>query len=130
MKLQDKINGAIGKVVNRFTSLSQAENAGAQIEKTVTDGMPELLRQGAAEGAVLLKNNNILPLKKGTKVALFGRTSRDYFFVGYGSGGDVNRPYTVNVAEGISNCDDLILDEELESIYTEWRNANPVNHGF
>ena len=87
MKLQDKINGAIGKVVNRFTSLSQAENAGAQIEKTVTDGMPELLRQGAAEGAVLLKNNNILPLKKGTKVALFGRTSRDYFFVGYGSGG-------------------------------------------
>lgn len=130
MKLQDKINGAIGKVVNRFTSLSQAENAGAQIEKTVTDGMPELLRKGAAEGAVLLKNNNILPLKKGTKVALFGRTSRDYFFVGYGSGGDVNRPYAVNVAEGISNCDDLILDEELESIYTEWRNANPINHGF
>lgn len=34
----------------------------------------QLSREAACEGVVLLKNNeNILPLKKGTKVAIFGK---------------------------------------------------------
>ena len=42
-------------------------------------GHIELSRRGAAEGMVLLKNeNNTLPVKKGAKVALFGKGTVDY----------------------------------------------------
>ena len=77
MTSKEKFNNLIGKIANRFTSLSQDENAGSESEKVVTKGMPELARQLAAEGAVLLKNNGILPLKKGSTVSLFGRTYND-----------------------------------------------------
>lgn len=46
-----------------------------------------LARQAAVEGMVLLKNENeALPLKRGTKAALFGRASFDYVKGGGGSG--------------------------------------------
>lgn len=38
-----------------------------------------LSRKAAQEGIVLLKNNNTLPLKKGTKVAIFGTAQIDYY---------------------------------------------------
>ncbi|MDD7331557.1 glycoside hydrolase family 3 C-terminal domain-containing protein, partial [Eubacterium sp.] len=130
MTSKEKFNNLIGKIVNRFTSLSQDENAGSESEKVVTKGMPELARQLAAEGAVLLKNNGILPLKKGSTVSLFGRTYNDYFYVGYGSGGDVNRPYNINIADGIKNCDSLNLNEGLHSEYMKWIKLHPVSHGY
>lgn len=41
----------------------------------------ELSRRAAGEGMVLLKNEeDILPLKRGAKVALFGKVSVDYVF--------------------------------------------------
>lgn len=130
MTFKDKFNDKIGKIVTKFTSVSQDENGNADVEKTITDGMPELARQAAAEGAVLLKNDNVLPLKEGTTVSLFGRTYKDYFFVGYGSGGDVIRPYNIDIAEGIENCDKLNLNYTLHNIYTQWREKNPVSHGY
>ena len=43
-----------------------------------------LSRTAAAEGMVLLKNENaLLPLKKGCKVALFGKASVDYVKGGF-----------------------------------------------
>lgn len=130
MTFKDKFNDKIGKIVTKFTSVSQDENGNTDVEKTITDGMPELARQAAAEGAVLLKNDNVLPLKGSTTVSLFGRTYKDYFFVGYGSGGDVIRPYNIDIAEGIENCDKLNLNYTLHNIYTEWREKNPVSHGY
>lgn len=130
MTFKDKFNDKIGKIVTKFTSVSQDENGNTDVEKTITDGMPELARQAAAEGAVLLKNDNVLPLKESTTVSLFGRTYKDYFFVGYGSGGDVIRPYNIDIAEGIENCDKLNLNYTLHNIYTEWREKNPVSHGY
>ena len=44
--------------------------------------------EAATEGMVLLKNeNNILPLKNGSRITLFGRGSFDYVKGGGGSGG-------------------------------------------
>ena len=46
-----------------------------------------LSREAAAEGMVLLKNEGkLLPLCKGSKVALFGKASVDYVKGGGGSG--------------------------------------------
>lgn len=130
MTFKEKFNNAVGKVVNKFTSLSQDENGSVKVDKTVTQGMPELARLAAAEGAVLLENNGVLPLKEGTVVSLFGRTYNDYFYVGYGSGGDVNRPYNINISQGIINCPHLELNESLHKVYMDWIEKNPVSHGY
>lgn len=130
MTFKEKLNDKIGKIVTKFTSVSQDENGNGEVEKTITKGMPELARQAAVEGAVLLKNDNVLPLKKGTTVSLFGRTYKDYFFVGYGSGGDVIRPYNIDIAQGIENCEKLNLNYTLHNIYMEWREKHPVSHGY
>lgn len=88
-------------------------------EKSVTPGMPELLRSAAAQGAVLLENR-VLPLPRGTRVSLFGRVQQDYFYTGYGSGGDVNYPYSVSLLEGLRGCGDLLVNEDLAAVYTDW----------
>ena len=56
----------------------------------------DLARTASAEGCVLLKNDNsTLPLKKGDKVAVFGRMAFHYYKSGLGSGGLVNTRYVV-----------------------------------
>ncbi len=60
----------------------------------------QLSRKAATEGMVLLKNkDNALPLKKGEKVALFGKATIEYIKGGGGSG-DVHCPYIRNVFDG------------------------------
>jgi len=97
-------------------------------EKTVTPGMPELLREAAADGAVLLENR-VLPFGKGTVVSVFGRVQQDYFCSGYGSGGDVNYPYTVSLLQGLRSCEDLQVNEELAAVYESWIRQHPADHG-
>ena len=59
-----------------------------------------LSRKAAGEGMVLIKNeNHTLPLKKGTKVALFGVGSVDYTKGGGGSG-DVYCKYVHHIYDG------------------------------
>ncbi|MBR5191287.1 MAG: glycoside hydrolase family 3 C-terminal domain-containing protein, partial [Clostridia bacterium] len=120
MKLGMKIAGA---------DVSQEEALEALGEVTITDGMPEILREAAAETAILLKNDNTLPFAKGSRVSVFGRVQNDWFFTGYGSGGDVKKPYGVNLIDGIKNCEDLVLNTELSDLYETWCGANPVDHG-
>ena len=94
------MNRIINKCVRFFiktfgsTGLEQELNQ-AEITSELT--VPEIVpvaRQMAAEGIVLLKNENkTLPVCKDETVAVFGRTAVDYFTVGYGSGGDVIPPY-------------------------------------
>lgn len=60
-----------------------------------------LSRKTAAEGMVLLKNeNHLLPLKSGSRVALFGKASVDYVKGGGGSG-DVTVAYVRNLCDGM-----------------------------
>ena len=68
----------------------------------------KLSRQMAAEGCVLLQNeNNTLPIKKKEKVAIFGRVQTDYIKSGTGSGGMVNTPYVISIL-------DALKEEEIE----------------
>ena len=106
------IQKALGMVARKINSLAQAQGTGFA-EGKVTPGMPELVRAAAAEGAVLLKNNGVLPFDKGETVSLFGRIQVNTFFVGYGSGGDVSAPYKVSYLEGIRNCENITLNTEL-----------------
>ena len=60
-----------------------------------------LSRRAAAEGMVLLKNEHeVLPLKSGSRVALFGKASVDYVKGGGGSG-DVTVAYVRNLCDGM-----------------------------
>ena len=61
----------------------------------------QLSRKAAAEGSVLLKNDNhILPFQKGTKVAIFGKGQIDYVKGGGGSGNTVVS-YVRNIYQGL-----------------------------
>ena len=60
-----------------------------------------LSKDAAKEGMVLLKNEgNLLPIAKGTRLALFGKGTIDYVKGGGGSG-DVTVPYVRNLYEGL-----------------------------
>ncbi len=89
-----------------------------------------LCKMAAAEGTVLLKNDgNLLPLNKGTKLAVFGRMQTDYYRCGTGSGGGVQLKEIPCILKSLKSNPDLCLDEDLVNIYTEWVKENPFDDG-
>lgn len=119
MRLKETLAAAAGQLNGLMAQSKSHHNP----EKIVNPVMPALLRRVAAEGAVLLENR-VLPLEKGTRVSLFGRGQQDYFYTGYGSGGDVNAPYTVSPLEGLRGCEDLLVNEDLAAVYGDWIRDN------
>ena len=89
-----------------------------------------IARQTVAEGCVLLKNDNkALPLKKGTRVSVFGRIQFDYYKSGTGSGGAVNTRYVTGILDALKDSPDVEVNEELENIYREWLKDHPFEKG-
>lgn len=80
----------------------------------------QLSKEAAKEGAVLLKNeNHLLPLKEGTKVALFGKGVFD-FVKGGGGSGDVVAPYSYNLYTGLKMQETAVsVYEPLAEFYRE-----------
>ncbi len=114
------------------TTLSLAQDSTEILfgTKEIQEGLPEVAKITAAEGIVLLKNNNnTLPFSESDTVAVFGRVQCDWFYVGYGSGGDVKPPYKVNLMEGIKNCGKIAINQTLADNYETWCKDNPVDHG-
>ena len=73
----------------------------------------------ADEGVILLKNNkSTLPVSRDKEIALFGVTSYDFIPGGTGSG-NVNRPYVVDLMEGLSNHG-FKLNAEVDAFYKEY----------
>ena len=76
-------------------------------------------RQSATEGMVLLKNEaGTLPLQGTPTVALFGVTSYDFIAGGTGSG-NVNKAYTVDLVEGLTQAG-LKVTDDLSSYYKKY----------
>lgn len=122
------MQGIIDKAMGN--GLMQEETV-ATGEKHITPGISELVRQTAAEGCILLKNNGALPIDKEKEVAVFGRCQTDWFFCGYGSGGDVKAPYFVDLIEGMDNAG-IKYNQYLFGTYQAWgrEEDNEADHGW
>ena len=85
---------------------------------TACDEHIALSKNAAKEGMVLLKNDRqVLPLAKGTKLALFGIGTFDYVKGGGGSG-DVTVAYDVNLYDGFKKMSGHVeIFEELVEFY-------------
>lgn len=81
-------------------------------------------RKAAAAGIVLLKNDGILPLAKGTEIGLFGAGATNTVKGGTGSG-DVNERDYVTIAQGMQDAGFQITDpgylEDYKRIYAKAR---------
>lgn len=86
-------------------------------------------RTAATEGIVLLENNGVLPVVAGTKISVFGRVQYNYFYVGYGSGGDVKKPYAVNLIDGLAVNPHFDVNQNLQEIYKTWCETNVPDDG-
>ena len=95
-----------------------------------TNKFAAVARRAVAEGIVLLKNDNdVLPLKEGTNIALFGRSQFNYYKSGTGSGGMVNTKYVIGVREALLKDERFTVNEELKKEYDEWIKDNPFDAG-
>jgi|LSQX01.1.fsa_nt_gb beta-glucosidase len=131
-KFKRKIDKFIQQVSDKITGsgLMQDEIT-ADGQDKVTKEMAEYARLLAADACVLLENNGVLPLNPDNEIAVFGRCQFDWFYVGYGSGGDVNPPYCVNLIEGLNNAG-VSLNQDVLNEYQDWlsKDENKANHGW
>ena len=120
----------MGRLWNRFnrwlriklnrSGLEQELNLAAMTGKLSIPEIAPAARQMAAEGIVLLKNeNHTLPIRSEDTVAVFGRTAVDYFTVRYGSGGEVIPHYKASPMDGRRQCG-VKLNEDLAARYVTW----------
>lgn len=87
-------------------------------------------RQVVTEGCVLLKNEEgVLPLKKGSKLAVFGRIQRHYYKSGTGSGGMVNVSKVTGILDALLEETQITVDEELLAVYDKWEETHPFDEG-
>ena len=126
----------MGKVAQRVIDMAMGnglmqEEIAADGERYVTPGMDALIRQAGAESCVMLKNDGALPLDQNEEVAVFGRCQLDWFYVGYGSGGDVKAPYYVNLIDGLRNAG-VPLNAAVLNHYSAWtqEEENEADHGW
>ena len=131
-KLKRKLDKMIQRTIDYLTGNGlMQEELMADGDGFVTEELSSLARQLGAESCVLLKNDGTLPLRKEKPIAVFGRCQLDWFYVGYGSGGDVHPPYHVNLMDGLKNAE-VAIDEETAEHYTCWSTSEETmaDHGW
>ncbi len=80
----------------------------------------KVARESAADGMVLLKNeNNFLPVKRRKTVAVFGKISYDLILSGTGSGTVDSYKYKININDGLKSAGFKVL-KNIESDYTDY----------
>lgn len=87
-------------------------------------------REAAAEGIVMLKNDDhLLPLSKGMKVAIFGRSQFHYYKSGTGSGGMVNTRYVTGILEALEAEKCFVVNPRVKEVYESWIEEHPFEVG-
>ena len=77
---------------------------------------------------MLLKNDrDALPLRKGAKIALFGRSQYNYYKSGTGSGGMVNVRHVVDIPEALGTS--YAVNQQVRSAYEAWLQDHPYDSG-
>lgn len=94
------------KVIRTYSGTRETKISGRETDNR------KVAREAAAEGIVLLKNEDVLPLKKGTKTALYGGGAVRTVKGGTGSG-DVNEREVVSIYQGF-------LDAGIEITNRGW----------
>ena len=89
----------------------------------------EVTRQSATEGMVLLENKEgTLPMSSNVKrLGLFGNSSYEFIPGGTGSG-DVNRAYTVDLVQGLTDAG-YEIDDDLTSVYRTYIESERAKEG-
>ncbi len=112
------LDRSVGRILNlverspRFQGYQYSNKPDLKVHAQVT-------RQSAAEGMVLMKNEQALPFTDKIKnVALYGNTSYDFIAGGTGSG-NVNHAYVVSLLDGLKNGG-YTVSEELKKIYVTY----------
>ncbi|KUK24561.1 MAG: Glycosyl Hydrolase family 3 [Thermotoga sp. 50_1627] len=82
------------------------------------DAHAKVAHKAGIEGAVLLKNENTLPIQKDAKIAIFGTGQIETIKGGTGSG-DTHPRYTISILEGAKEKG-LKVNEELARMYEEY----------
>ena len=87
----------------------------------------QIARTAAAEGMVLLKNNqSVLPLIYNSgSIAAFGNTTYALIPGGYGSG-EVNKAYVIPLSRGLTNAG-FTLDNQLAGVYDKYMPKIDIN---
>ncbi|MDO4621704.1 MAG: glycoside hydrolase family 3 C-terminal domain-containing protein [Eubacteriales bacterium] len=86
-------------------------------------------RRAAAEGAVLLKNDSVLPLQEGAKVAFFGRSLYNYYKSGTGSGGLVNVTHVTDILDAVKESGRFDYNRTVDEAYQTWLEDHPYDAG-
>ncbi len=81
-----------------------------QTIKTTVEERMDAAQKVAAEGAVLLKNNGVLPLKSNAKVHIVGKNGANEYFAGGGSSRVVNLQAPLGLDEALQN---MLPDGEI-----------------
>lgn len=105
--------------MKKWTRVMYQPNLPLRDGKYVTASKEHILlsKKAAGEGMVLLKNEDgLLPLREGSRVALFGKGSFDYVKGGGGSG-DVSCAYVHNLYDGFKLLGEISIYEPLSDFY-------------
>lgn len=89
-----------------------------------------LARQTVSEGCVLLRNqHSTLPLKAGTRIAVFGTAQNHYYLSGLGSGGLVNTRGVTGFCEALEESGLCVLNQPVREAYLAWEKLHPFQTG-
>ncbi len=116
------IDRAAGRILRLVFQTKKMQNYEFQ-ENPDLKAHAQITRNSAAEGMVLLKNDDVLPLNSKMNVALLGVTSYEFIAGGTGSG-DVNEAYTVSLEEGLTNAG-FSINKSAKEMYDKHKEANP-----
>lgn len=117
------VNGICLGPMQYLLNLTLADNDG--IDTAAIERASDLASQIAEEGAVLLKNENYLPIDTSTKINVFGWASTNAAYGGGGSGQINAGADCVTLLEGINNAG-FETNDELTEFYTEYAAERPA----